>query len=251
MNENEAKRILLRYRPQTADAEDPQVAEALALAKTNPELARWLEALEVQRAALCANFQQITPPAGLKEQIVSEYAATRRRTALTRSLWVSLPVLVVLLINFAVLWHPRSLTGTALAVFKSQMVRLATGGYGMDIRTNDLVPVRAYLAEHHAPADFKLPAPLEQAQLIGCAATDWRGARVSLVCFRTGKPLPPGSPADLWLFVVDRSAITNSPAAGAPEIAKVNRLYTATWTQGGNLYFLGVAGAEADIKRFL
>ena len=40
MNHDEARQILLLYRPGTADAEDPQIAEALALAKREPELAR-------------------------------------------------------------------------------------------------------------------------------------------------------------------------------------------------------------------
>ena len=38
MNRDEAKIILLLYRPGTADAGDPEVAEALTLAKNDPEL---------------------------------------------------------------------------------------------------------------------------------------------------------------------------------------------------------------------
>jgi len=41
MNHNEAKDILLLYRPGTADVADPQIAEALALAQRDAELARW------------------------------------------------------------------------------------------------------------------------------------------------------------------------------------------------------------------
>ncbi len=38
MNRDEAKTILLRYRPGTADADDPEIATALALARQDPEL---------------------------------------------------------------------------------------------------------------------------------------------------------------------------------------------------------------------
>ena len=40
MNCDEAKTILLLYRPGTTDAEDAQTAEALALARSDPALAR-------------------------------------------------------------------------------------------------------------------------------------------------------------------------------------------------------------------
>ena len=72
MNLNEAKTVLLLYRPGTADAEDPQVAEALALAKQSPELARWLAEHTARQASLRGQFRRIPVPAGLKEQILAE-----------------------------------------------------------------------------------------------------------------------------------------------------------------------------------
>jgi hypothetical protein len=254
VNVNEAKSILLPYRPGTADLQDTQIAEALALAKCDPELARWLAAHVASQAVLRAKFRQIIPPAGLKEQIVAEYAAGRRQMGAGRLLWVSAAVLVLLIGSLAVLWHPQPQPApeSALAVYQSQMVRMALGGYEMDFKTNDLALIRANLAQRHAPADFALPEPLlQRTVLTGCAATVWRGARISLVCFRTGKPLPRGVSSDLWLFVVDRTAITNTPLSRTPQIAKVNRLITATWTDGSKLYFLGVEGQEADIQRYL
>lgn len=251
MNVNEAKIVLLRYRPETADAEDPLVAEALALAKSDPELARWLAAHLAQQEGLRAKFKQIAPPAGLKEQIISEHRASRQR-AMARLLWASVAVLLLLLGTLAVLWHPRSVPAeNTLAIYQKQMVRVALGGYAMDLLTNDLASIRTHLARSGAPADFSLPPPLQHTVVTGCAVREWQGANISLVCFRTGKPLPPGSASDLWLFVVDRTAVTNAPAAASPQLARVNRLMTATWTDGNQLYFLGVSGQEADIKKYL
>ena len=117
--------------------------------------------------------------------------------------------------------------------------------------TNDPAPIRAYLAQQRAPADFVLPAPLQHATLTGCAVENWQGAKVTMLCFRTGKPLPPGATCDLWLFVVDRAAVKNAPVGAAPQLAKVNWLITASWTEGDKLYFLGTEGEAAAIKQYL
>ena len=78
VNHDEAKNILLLYRHGTADADDPQIAEALALAKRDPELTRWLVEHCARQFVLREKFRQIAVPAGLKEQIISEQAAQRR-----------------------------------------------------------------------------------------------------------------------------------------------------------------------------
>ena len=253
MNLNEAKSWLLIYRPGTADADDPQVAAALALARTDPELSDWFAAQSAAQAAVRAKFQEITPPAGLREQIVSEQAAGGKSVAARRALLLAVAA-IVLWGLLAIWWVPRPAPPPAdnpLAFYQSHMVRLALSGYAMDVMTNDAVPVRAFLAQHQAPADFALPAPLEHAALIGCAVRNWQGAKVSLVCFRTGRPLPLGAQSDLWLFVVDRSAVQNAPGASIPRVAKVNRLITATWTDGNKLYFLGLDGPESELRQYL
>ena len=75
MNQDEAKDILLLYRYGTADAADPQFAEALALSKHDPELKHWLVRHGALQFVLREKFRAITAPAGLKEQIISEQPA--------------------------------------------------------------------------------------------------------------------------------------------------------------------------------
>ena len=72
-----------------------------------------------------------------------------------------------------------------------------------------------------------------------------------MVCFHSGKPLPPGETTDVFLFIVDRSALPDAPPASWPKIARVNKLMTASWTQGQRAYVLAAEGNEEWIRRYL
>jgi hypothetical protein len=251
VNRDEAKTILLLYR-RTADAEDPQIAEALALAKHDPELAAWLDAYSARQFVIGEKLRQISVPAGLKEQIISEQAASDRMISTRGKIQFAAAAAILLLFGaLAVFWLPPRVQEDTLAIYQNQMAGVALRGYTMDVLTNDPVAIRTYLAQQHAPADFVLPAPLQRAVLTGCAVREWQGVKVAMICFRTGKPLASGTASDLWLFVVDRSSVKNAPDGGGPQLAQVNRLITATWIQDNKLYLLGIEGGEPAIKSFL
>lgn len=251
MNVNEAKSILLLYRPGTADADDPQTAAALALAKLEPELARWLENHCARQEALRAKFRQITAPAGLKEQIISEQAARERMRYWRPRVVLGAVSAVLLMVVVATLWLPRRPSGDTLAIYRQQMAGIPLRGYGMDLLANDHTQIRAYLAQHQAPHDYVLPAALQKAAVIGCAVEGWQKAKVSMICFRTGRPLPPNESSDLWLFVVDRGSVKDAPEAGETRFTAGQLFSTAVWTQGDKVYLLETAGDESAIRRFL
>jgi len=255
MNRDDAQNILLLYRPGMADAADPQIAEALALAKQDAELARWLDEHCRRQEILRAKFRHIPVPAGLREQIISEHAAQEKIIVWWRhpALTAVAAILVILFALAAVRWQlarPDHADNT-LAIYRSRMVGVALRGYAMDLATKDPGQIRAFLKQNHAPADYVLPAPLGNVALTGCAIESWQGVKVSLICFRAGKSLPAGQPGDLWLFVVDRASVKNAPSAPRPQLARVNQLMTATWSQGDTLYLLGTAGDEQTIRRLL
>jgi hypothetical protein len=254
MTINEAKEILQLYRPGTEDADDPQVAEALALAESNPELSLWLEMHIACQEAMRAKLRQISPPAGLKEQILSEHAASPRAVPRPPVLSYAVAALAILLLGALVfVWLPRRspTSANSLAMFQREMVSIALRSYPMDLHTNNASGIRAYLTQKSAPANFTLPAGLQKTPVVGCAVELWQGASVSLVCFRTGKPLAPGSEADLWLFVADRASVKNLAATTTTQFAKISKVITATWSQGDKLYLLGGFGNEADLKPYL
>jgi len=257
VNVNDAKTILLLYRPGTADAEDRQIAEALALAKREPELARWLEDHCARQTVLRDKFRQIAAPAGLKEQIISEQAVravtiSRQRRNTVFAAVAAMAAVVMLLIVWSSSWlpHPENNDNT-LAFYQNQMVGIALRGYGMDLTTNDPAQIRAYLAQNKAPSDYTLPAALQKTATTGCAVEGWQNVKVSMICFRTGRPLPPNQSSDLWLFVVDRASLKDAPAAGQPRFTTVNQLITAVWAQGDKVYLLGTEGDESTIRKFL
>jgi uncharacterized membrane protein YbaN (DUF454 family) len=251
VNHDEAKTILLLYRPGTADADDPQITEALALAQRDPELAEWLKEHCARQEALRANFRQITAPTGLKEQIISEQAAQEKIIFWRRNVIFAVAAVIVALVALVPLWFPHRPKDDTLAVYRSRMVRVAVLGYGMDFTTNDPAQIRAFLAASNAPADYVLTASLEKTAMAGCAIQNWQGAKVSMICFRTGKPLPLEQQSDLWLFVVDRTAVKDAPAAGVRQFVRVNKLMTMTWTQGDKLYVLGMEGNEQTLQQYL
>jgi hypothetical protein len=157
---------------------------------------------------------------------------------------------VVAFVILAPLWfHSRA--DDTFAIYRSRMVSAALRGYAMDLTANNPAQIRAYLAQNHAPADYVLPVPLEKIAVTGCAIESWQDVKVSMICFYTGKPLPPGEQSDLWLFVIDRASVKNAPPAGPPQLARVNDLITAVWAQGTKLYLLGTEGDEQTIRRLL
>jgi hypothetical protein len=253
VNRDEAKTILLLYRHGTADADDPQIAEALALAERDRELKDWLVIHCAREFVLREKFRQIAAPAGLKEQIISEQARQGKMIFWRQefSLAAAAAAIILLFGVLAFFLFQKTETDGTLAVYQNQMAGVALRGYAMDLMTNDPVPIRAYLAQKQAPADFVLPAALKEAALAGCAVEGWQDKKVSMICFRTAKAVAAGGQGDLWLFVVDHASVKNAPAGVAPQFSKVNRLITATWTQDGKLYVLGTEGDEETIKQYL
>lgn len=252
MNRDEAKNILLLYRHGTADADDPQIAEALALAKNDPELACWLEEHCARQFVFREKFRQITAPAGLREQIISEHEAQKKVVFWRQKITLTeMAALVLLMAVAAPFWFLHHKHDDTLAIYQNRMAGVALRGYAMDLTTDNSEQIRAYLVHNNAPADFVLPAALKQAVLAGCAVESWQRVKVSMICFRTGRPLAPGGQGDLWLFVVDRTSVKGAPAGNSPQFSKVNRLITATWTQGDKLYLLGTEGDEQTIKLYL
>ena len=264
MNTEEAKYVLLGYRPHTGEAPDPDTVEALELTKRDTDLGRWLAGHCARQDALRAKFRSIKAPAGLKEQIISEQILHKKAAARKQErLVAALAVVAVIACLFSTMqfWlpylkgsHPSGPSqpaALAMEDYQARMSAYATFGYAMELLTNDPAQIRAYLAQKGAPADYTVPAGLAKAELAGCAIPLCDDKKVSLICFRTGRPLPAKQPSDLWLFVVDRSAVKSLPPEGAKQFGKTDQLATVIWTDGNKLYLLGTTGNDQTLRKFL
>lgn len=252
MNRDEAEKILRRHRPGTPDAADPELAEALALAGSDPELARWLAQQTAQQAAVRQQFRRIPAPAGLQEQILFRHRSRGQNRFWQRQAWLlAAAAAVAVLIGLPFWLKPGSSATSGLALYQRQMAALALRGYGMDLISDDPGQIRGYLAQHQAPADYQLPAALQKSVPAGCAIENWRGAKISMLCFRTGRPLANGAQSDLWLFIIDPASVPDAPAGSAPQFTRINRLTAAVWRQNGKLYLLGTTAGESVLRTLL
>jgi len=251
VNNQEAKEVLLLYRPGLTAPDDPEFVDALECTRNDPELAQWFREHCAIHDVLRARLRQIPVPEGLKEQILSErraYAAQpiRRRTVVAALCSVAL----VLLVGTAI-WFARPASEVTFDNFHNRMLRTVAGQYPkMDLKTSDLGKIRQTLAEKKGPADFVLPSGLAKTISTGCAVLEWQGKPVSMICFNSGRNQDPNEP-DLFLFVVSREYAAHAPINPTPEFSQRSRFVTASWSRGDRIYVLATAGDETFLKNYL
>ena len=240
MTSLQAKLILLRYRPGTADAEDPEVAEALEQVQRDPDLRLWFEqhcAFQKQVRDTIRGLPVPAPPV-FEPKIVPGPSAWWNR----RAVWAAAAVLFLTGISLWLWSRPEPADG--LENFCGRMARVALREYRMDLRTNEMMQLRQYFASNSAPADYILPNGLNSLPLTGGAVLTWRNKPVSMVCFDRGKQ------DMVFLFVVQRSNIPDPPPA-MPEFTQVSKLMTARWTAGDKTYLLATETNDVSYLRNL
>jgi hypothetical protein len=240
MTISQAKEILLLHRPWLSEPPDAETAEALALAERDAELKRWWEEHLACQQVLRAKLREVPMPAHLKESILTERKLIRPAFWQRPPFWLAAAAACALLVGIsALLLQPRA--PDRFVDFRARMVRSALRQYSMDIVTNDMRQVRQFMAARGAPADYALPPGLGRLSLTGGAALKWRSAPVAMVCFDRGDK------EMLYLFVMDRAVVSDAPPT-APQVEKVNKLVTVSWTEGDRAYMLA-GPEEADFAR--
>lgn len=241
MDKLEAKRVLALYRPNTSDAEDPLVAEALMLARRDPELTRWLADHLATQSVIREHLQQIVAPTDLRERILSNRELESRRRSSTKIIFFRQPAflaaaaMIALMIGVAAFYFwPRE--AKDFAAFRDRMARTVMRNYGMQMLDKDLTKIRDYLAQHNGLADYTLPANLQKLPGAGCAVLHWRGNTVSMICFSLNPK------QDLYLFVIDSKKLPDPPKLDQPEFQQISKLATTCWSHEDKSYMLAVVG---------
>lgn len=256
MNRDEAKEILKLYRPGSADAADADFTEALELARNDSELKRELDTHCANYEIIRGRLKKISIPAGLKEQILAEkppVAETSSGKILRPNFWRNRTLAAVaaaLVVVAAIFFWIQPRRSEELNRYRTRMVSTALRAYQMDLETTNLVEVREFLARHNAPANYALPSALENAMSTGCVVLRWENQPVSMICFRSGRPLSPTEKSDLFLFVADRSALPNF-SGNSRKFEQVGRAATATWVEGEKVYLLATRGDAEFLRKFL
>ncbi len=161
--------------------------------------------------------------------------------------------MVLLLIGLgAFSFYIRPHENRSLGVFSARMVgSVQRGTYPkMDLETNDLSVIQQFLAQHGGHADYVLPKGLGATSGTGCKTLSWHGQRVSMVCFNSGKSAAANTP-DLFLFIIDQSALSNPPTGASPQFTRIGSLATASWTFHNKTYVLGGLGDEVFLQKYL
>jgi hypothetical protein len=253
MTRDQAKTILLLHRPWAHEPLDLEMSEALALATTDGELKAWFEQYHATQKTIHDAVHTNATPEALREQIVSECNARRRAT---RRKWLAASVAALLLLGVGIeawlLFGSRSgREEVSFAAFERRMSRDALRLYRMDIETDDLQKIRDHLSASGSPAGYALPGKIKNLKATGALATRWQGHPVSMICFHTGRELPPGQSSDLFLFVIAQSALPDGPTTSQAVYGSVNRLTVAKWSENGSTYLLATEQGEDFLRKNL
>ncbi|HRI11614.1 MAG TPA: hypothetical protein PLX89_01305 [Verrucomicrobiota bacterium] len=244
MTVNEAKEILRRCRPATADAAEPEVADALELVRREPELAAWWAAEQAWQAQARSSLRGMEPPAGFRESL--ECRMRRSRQAAWRRPIVALALaaaVALVFVGWRWQWAPANFGDEDYVVWRQRMARVALREYRMDVVTNSLVAVERFLVQSGSPTQVTLPLPVGSLPVMGGAALRFQNRPVSMICFdRGGGQL-------LWLFAIDHSG--PSPKSSDPRFEQIGTLATMLWTSGDRVLLMAVQGNEQTVRSYL
>jgi len=228
MTSEEAKQILLLYRPNSAP--DPEFAAALEQMRQDPALQQWFDGHCEAQAKLREKFAALPVPGNLKDAILAGRKIVRPGFWWQKPAWLAAAAMIAFLLAAGALWlRPGALE--RFNIYRARMVRAALHQYAMEIVTNDLRQVRQFVAKKGGPADYVIPQSLESMRVTGGGHIPWGNTAASMLCFDRGDKQM------LFLFVIDRSAIKGEPGRH-PKLTKISSLQTASWTEGSNTYIL-------------
>jgi len=251
MSPQEAKQLLVLYRPGTADSRDPQIAEALELAGKDPELGIWLQTQSAAQAEIRSRLREVSPPPALREALlrlnpkITAESKVEEVVIKPRPWWgnayvMAAAALAILVLLVSSLWN-KSPEAKQFAQFKARMVGTVLREYRMDVATSDMREVRKYMASCGAPADYELGPGLSRLQVAGGGFLRWKDEPVSMVCMqRADKQM-------VYLFVM-RKQVVPDPPPSLPAVEKLKGLKAASWSSGANSYIL-LAPEEENLEQ--
>lgn len=228
MNKDEAKYILRCYRPSSQDASDPLMAEALELARRDPDLATWLAEEQALDAKLADCFGKVPVPPGLKSQLLAARKVVPLRSWKKPALWLAAAASIALLAALAITILRQPAISPVTAEPQSELIDLARQSPHVSYMARNYAQIEEWMRAQGISFEMTLPVRLSQQRFEGCRVFLWQGRQVALLCLEVD-----GSHVDLLAFRDD----SKSPDEVRP-VARAGELQTVTWKRSGVTYIL-------------
>jgi len=230
MTQKQARQILFLHQPGTADEHNPEVVEALELARRDAGLAMWLEQHQSNHHHLQSAFRSLPVPSELLDQILRNLPTTKREDWWHRP-WLAAAALVFLLGTLLLVLRTTR-EEPDFAQFRSRMIGNTLRQYGMDLVTNRHEALREFVAAQGAPSDYVLPPRLSNLPLTGGGVLRWQNHPVTMVC------LDRGTNGMVFLYVIQSTAMDDPPPAAPLQREDLRNVETYSWTRQGHTYLL-------------
>ncbi|TVR52130.1 MAG: hypothetical protein EA425_05690 [Puniceicoccaceae bacterium] len=189
MDNHTAKEILSAYRPNGADAEDPNFRAALQHCERDPAMKAWLADQEQFDRRFADALADIRGPAKGRESILATLPFSREVTAAAgnRRSWLKFTALglAALLVLSAVYMGSLLRLGPSLEPGEFALSRLAGSIVLLDYRASDVTSLQTWLHDRGAPVPGSLPEALALASAVGCKVfSNDRGGQISVLCVK-------------------------------------------------------------------
>lgn len=234
MDKQEAKLLLQSYRPGGQDAQDPAFAEALALARRDPELLAWFAAESELDLAISKRVRESAVPEDLRPTILAGQRSQRQVARASFDWWKS-PALawaatIALLFVAAIFFHSGANAHVALALYRNAMTANLQSGFSFDVQDSQPAHIQEWLAEHVSLKDLQLPETLNKT--IGCKVFEFDNLKPALICFTLSDQKM------VHLFVVDGARFENKDFKPKSCASRCNDYYTMAWRDAKWVYLL-------------
>jgi hypothetical protein len=236
MNLAEARMIVAAAT--TADLADPgpELSAALEILRSHPaEWAAWMQQRQRDQCIASA-FSTVSPPPGLREQILAAHGAQQRAHPRRRFVlaWAA-GLAVVGGAGTAARWmftrssSPVTAPEGSLASAASWFLDVGWD-HNFDHTAGTLGELRGFLGAAGEAGAMDPGEGFERLATIGCRRFSWRGHVAVLVCFRT-----PGDTAIVHVVAVPRAAV-GPEAPEALSLFREGRWHAASWIRGVRAY---------------
>lgn len=249
MDNEQARFILQAYRPGGQDARDPQFREALEQVQRDPDLARWFAAEQALDSAISRKLKSAPVPSDLKSTILAGRKVIHSKRWWEHRPVVALAAALAFLLVAAAYWLQTKPAAHELTVdaFRRDMVAAFGAPHSLHVGNMNSEQVRSWLAERGGLTDFSAPAGLKNAPQIACDVLDWRGKKVTLICYVVKHS---GAMKEMHLLVINQADLPGVPRVEKPQFTQIGNHATAAWSQDAKLYVLTAAGDKGSLQEF-